>query len=90
MIREVPAMTIRQNLAELLNEIRYQGDSVVITKSGKPVAALIGIELFERLRMLDEEYVRLRGELSQAFSKVPQDGGMAVIGEAVRSVRGRG
>jgi prevent-host-death family protein len=45
MIREAPAMTVRQNLGELLNEIRYRGDSVVITKSGKPVAALIDIEL---------------------------------------------
>ncbi len=88
MIREAPAMTIRQNLGELLNEIRYRGDSVVITKSGKPVAALIDIERFERLRTLDEEYARLRGDLNQAFSKVPPDEGMAVIDEAVRSARG--
>ncbi len=36
-------MTVRRNLDELLNEIRYRGDSVVITKSGKPVAALIDL-----------------------------------------------
>jgi hypothetical protein len=28
MIREAPAMTVRQNLGELLNEIPYRGDSV--------------------------------------------------------------
>lgn len=90
MIREAPAMTVRQNLGELLNEIRYRGDSVVITKSGKPVAALIDFELFKRLRTLDEEYARLRGELAQAFSGVPPDEGTAVIDEAVHASRERG
>lgn len=90
MIREAPAMTVRQNLGELLNEIQYRGDSVVITKSGKPVAALIDIALFERLRTLDEEFVRLRGDLTQGFAGLPEDEGLALIDEAVRSVRGAG
>jgi prevent-host-death family protein len=90
MIREAPAMTVRQNLGELLNEIQYRGDSVVITKSGKPVAALIDIELFERLRTLDEQYEHFRGELAQVFSNVPTDEGIAVIDEAVRAARGQG
>ena len=87
MIREAPAMTVRQNLGELLNEIQYRGDSVVITKSGKPVAALIDIELFERLRNLDEEYTRFRGEFVQAFSNVPPEDGMSLIDEVVQAVR---
>jgi prevent-host-death family protein len=90
MIREAPAMTVRQNLGELLNEVQYRGDSVVITKSGKPVAALIDIELFERLRSLDEEYARLRGELAQAFSPVPPEEGMDLIEEAIQTARARG
>jgi prevent-host-death family protein len=90
MIREAPAMTVRQNLGELLNEIQYRGDSVVITKSGKPVAALIDIDLFERLRTLDEEYARLRGELGRAFSNLPPEDGMTLIDEAVQAARGRG
>ena len=32
MIREAPAMTVRQNLGELLNKVQYRGDQVVITK----------------------------------------------------------
>ncbi|CAD7847804.1 MAG: hypothetical protein [Olavius algarvensis Gamma 1 endosymbiont] len=83
-------MTVRQNLGDLLNEIRYRGDSVVITKSGKPVAALIDIELFERLCTLDEEYRCFRGELAQAFSNVPPEKGKTVIDEAVRTARGQG
>lgn len=88
MIREAPAMTVRQNLGELLNEIQYRGDSVVITKSGKPVAALIDIALFERLRTLDDEYARLRGDLAQGFSGLPEAQGQALIEEAVAAIRG--
>lgn len=90
MNREAPAMTVRQNLGELLNEIQYRGDSVVITKSGKPVAALIDIQLFERLRTLDEDYARLRRDFAQAFSRVSQDDGMTLIDEALRAARPQG
>jgi hypothetical protein len=82
MILAASAMTVRQNLGEWLNEIQCIGDSVVITKSGKPVsAALIEIELLERLRNLDEECARIRGELVQAFSNVPPEDGMTMIEE---------
>ncbi len=82
MVREAPAMTVRQNLGELLNEIQYRGDSVVITKSGKRVAALIDIALFERLRALGEDDARPHGEPAQAISAAPADDGMALSGEA--------
>jgi len=88
MICEVPALTARQNLGELLNEIRHRGDPVVITKNEQPVAALVDIELFERLCFLDEEYLGLRGELAQAFYRVPPDAGTVVIDEAVHAARG--
>ena len=90
MIREAPAMTVRQNLGELLNEIQYRGDSVVITKSGKPVAALIDIALFERLRTLDVEYDRLRRDLANGFAGLPEGEGLSLIDEAVRTTRGVG
>lgn len=90
MIREAPAMTVRQNLGELLNEIQYRGDSVVITKSGKPVAALIDIALFERLRTLDVENGRLRRDLANGFAGLPDGEGLSLIDEAVRATRGLG
>lgn len=47
MIRETPAMTVRQKFGEPLNEVQYRRDRVLITKAGKPVAALIDIALFD-------------------------------------------
>jgi prevent-host-death family protein len=87
MIREAPAMTVRQNLGELLNEVQFRHGKILITKAGKPVAALVDIALFERIRKMDEEFDRLRGDLVQAFSDQDVNEGAALVAEAVRATR---
>ena len=72
MIREAPAMTVRQNLGDLLSEVQYRKGKVIITKAGKPVAALVDIALFERIRKLDEEFDQMRKEFARAFAGVPE------------------
>ena len=80
-------MTVRQHLGDLLNEVRYRRGRIVITRAGKPVAALVDIETFERLRRSDEEFERLRGELSEAFAGQPEDEIRAMVDEAVHVAR---
>ncbi len=72
MLREAPAMTVRQNLGELLSEVQYKRDQVIITKAGKPVAALIDMPLFERLRKMDQEFERMTLQLQQSFSDMQE------------------
>ena len=87
MIKEAPAMTVRQHLGELLNEVQYRHGKVVITKAGKPVAALVDIAMFERLRKLDEEFDRLRAEISEAFAGKSEGEVETLVDEAVTAVR---
>jgi prevent-host-death family protein len=89
MLREAPAMTVRQKLGELLNEVQYRGDSIVVTKAGKPVAAIIDIELFNRLRLLDTEFDRLVGQLRAAHEGESPELVAAEVDEALASVRAR-
>ena len=89
MIKEATAMTVRQRLGDLLNEVRYRRGKVVITKAGRPVAALVDIDTFERLRKSDEEFERLRGEISDAFTGRPEDEVRAIVDEAVEAARKR-
>jgi prevent-host-death family protein len=49
MIREISAMEARKNFGELLNEVRYLHDNIIIKKAGKPIAVLIDMALFERV-----------------------------------------
>ena len=87
MLREVTAMTVRQKLGELLNEVQYRHDRVMITKAGKPVAALVDMELYDRIRKLDEEFDGMADELARAFESLPEAEGIALIDEASRAAR---
>jgi len=89
MIREAPAMTVRQKLGELLNEVQYRQGKVLITKAGRPVAALVDIAAFARLRKLDEGFDRMRADLAQAFAGMTENAVEALIGAAVKDVRVR-
>ena len=67
MQREATAMTVRQNLGELLNEVQYKHDEVVITKAGKPVAAMIDIALTSHAKKRKQG--RLRSEVTAGLER---------------------
>lgn len=65
MITETSAVSFRQNLGEMLNQVQYRHDSVVINKDGKPVAALVDARLFERIRPVCQARSWLRGGMAR-------------------------
>ena len=87
MIREAPAVKVRQNLGEMLNEVRYKHDSIVIHKDGQPVAALVDIGLFERIRAMEERFTRLTDGIRAALAPLDDAALEQVIDEAVRDAR---
>ena len=87
MIREISAVAARQNLGDLLNQVQYRNDSVLITKDGKPVAALVDVALFERIRRLRDEFVRLTDAMGKTYHGVDPGIAQAEIDEAVRVAR---
>ena len=87
MIREATAMKVRKNLGELLNGVQYRRDSVVVTKGGKAVAALVDIDLFHKIRLLDREFDRLTAELAKAYEGIDPETATKAIDEAVKAAR---
>jgi prevent-host-death family protein len=87
MIRKSTAVAARQNFGDLLNQVQYRNDSVLITKDGKPVAALVDVDLFERIRRLREDFQQLTDTLGQSYAGVDQAIAEAEIAAAVSSVR---
>ena len=88
MLREATAMTVRQNLGELLNEVQYRHDEIVITKAGKPVAAMVDIATYERMRRKDDgSFERLWAEFAKGFADLTDDQAQELASEALREAR---
>jgi prevent-host-death family protein len=86
-ITETTAVSLRQNLGDMLNRVQYRRDSILITKDGKPVAALVDAAMFERIRRMQERFEALSARLVQAYEGAPDDGGLAEIEAASAQAR---
>jgi prevent-host-death family protein len=89
MITETSAVAFRQNLGDMLNQVHYRRDSIVIHKDGKAVAALVDAALFERMRRMQARFDALSQRLAQGFASTPEDSGLAQIDAAVATQRKR-
>jgi len=89
MIREVSAVNFRQNLGEMISHVQYQNDSVLIKKSGKPVAALIDPDVFNRIRTMWSRFESLTDKFAEAYSGIPEEDFDKEIENIIASERGR-
>ena len=89
MITEVSAVNFRQNLGEMLNQVQYRNDSIVIKKDGKPVAALVDAELFARIQRMRDRFDALSVRIADGYADVPAKEGLAEIDAAVAAERKR-
>jgi prevent-host-death family protein len=87
MINEVNAAAFRQNLGEMLNQVQYRHDSILIKEDGKPVAALVDTQLFDRIRRFKDRFEALSLRVAEAYSSVPQEEGMDEIDAIVSEIR---
>lgn len=89
MNRTVSALKVRQNLGQLINEIYYRGDEFIIKRAGKPMAALVTIEDYEKLIALKKKYFKVfdriqAKNIATSFDEVVKD-----VTEAIRRVRSK-
>ncbi|MCT0200492.1 type II toxin-antitoxin system Phd/YefM family antitoxin [Synechococcus sp. CS-1325] len=87
MINETSAVAFRQNLGDMLNQVQYRHDSILIKRDGKPVAALVDARLFERIRRLQVRFEGLCERIEAGYAAVPEAEGHAEIDAAVASTR---
>jgi prevent-host-death family protein len=87
MINETSAVAFRQNLGEMLNQVQYRHDSIVINKDGKPVAALVDARLFARIRRMQARFDALCQRIEAGYAETPEAAGLAEIDAAAADVR---
>ena len=71
--REVTTVEARGRLAELLNRAAYGHERVVLTRRGKPVAAVVPVEDLELIRAAEdaEDLTAARAALAQGGELIP-------------------
>jgi prevent-host-death family protein len=87
MVSTINAVTFRQNLGAMLNQVRYGNNSIVIHKYGKPVAALVDAGLFARIRRMQERFDELSQRIADAYAEVPLETDLKGIDSAARRER---
>ena len=84
MIQEASAMTVQHNLGELLDKVQHQHEQFIITHAGKPVAALVDMILFEKIRQNEQAFQAMSDEIAQAFMDSSEADIDALLNEAKR------
>ena len=87
MILQTNAVNFRQNLGEMLNQVQYRRDSVIINKDGKPVAALVDARLFNRIQRMHARFQALSERIEAGFSELDPALGMAEIDAVIAEER---
>ena len=67
------ASDVRENWGETLDGVLYRGDRVVITKSGKPAAALVSTEDLALLELIEDriDIELIRESRSESDERIP-------------------
>jgi len=87
MITEVSDIDLGRNLTELLNQVETGNESILISKDGKPVAALVDAELFARINRIRDRFDDLANRIAEDYAQTPVEIGLAEIDAAVAAQR---
>jgi prevent-host-death family protein len=89
MVKKVPAMKVRDNLGQLLDEVYYRGDEVVIERAGKAMAILVPVGRYEQYQRERQDRFKILDQIRGKTKRVPAKRLDSTITEAVRASRAR-
>ncbi|MFH1909163.1 MAG: type II toxin-antitoxin system Phd/YefM family antitoxin [Chloroflexota bacterium] len=85
----IAAGDARQKFAELLGRVGFGGDVAIVERSGKPMAALIPIELYQQMIAEREARFEIIEKIRSAQKERPAGEVEQDVREAVQRVRER-
>lgn len=89
MVKKVAAMKVRDNLGQLLDEVYYRGDEVVIERAGKAMAVLVPVGRYEQYQRERQKRFKILDQIKAKTRRIPAKRLDATIAEAVRASRAR-
>jgi len=86
MVRRYGAREARSKFAEVLGRVGYGGEVVIVERSGKPVAAIIPVDMYEALVGYPSRQVTPSGQVGEAVATAYRTAQPQTGAEAVRSI----
>ena len=84
----IGARDLRQKISEVLGKVGFGGDVAVVEKSGKPMAAIIPIEMYQKLVAEREARFQIVDKIRNAQAERPLDEIDKDIAAAIQRARG--
>jgi prevent-host-death family protein len=85
--QSIGAREARSQFADLLGRVHYGGETIIVERSGKPMAAVIPIELYERLIAEREARFAIIDRLREKTAGVPAEEVLSDVAEAIAAIR---
>jgi prevent-host-death family protein len=89
MEKELGITEARQNFSEMVEQVQYQGSTYIIRRHGKPVAAVVPLEVYQNWKHQRKEFFALIRDIQRRADLEPEEAEQ-LAAEAIASIRGAG
>jgi prevent-host-death family protein len=79
----------REKLSEIVESVQYQNDAYIISRHGKPAAAVVPVEVYESWKRQRKELFDLIRQFQEAGGETDPDEVMEEVLAAQQAVRAR-
>lgn len=83
----IGAREARNRFADLLGRVHYGGEMLIVERSGKPMAAIIPVRVYERFIAEREARFQMLDRIRQRLPGVPPEEVEQDVTEAIAAVR---
>jgi prevent-host-death family protein len=87
MAKHVGAKEARSNFSDLIGSIRFGNEEIIVERSGKPMAAMIPVETYERLVAERRARFEVLDRIHARLSDTPPEEIEKDVADAVSEVR---
>ncbi len=84
---QVGARDARDKLSDLMGRVYYSGETVIVNRSGKPMVAMISVELYERLVAEREARFEVLERIRRQLPDVSEEEAARDVAEAIAAAR---
>lgn len=86
MERIIAAFTARRQFGQLLDQVMARGDRFVVERNGKPMAAVVPIEVYEQWKVSRDTFFDTMRTVAERVN-LPEAEAMELATEAIQAVR---